>query len=262
VRTLHYALAHASLALAGLHVCIALALVLTSGVRRDEAPGNASYGGPAVAYTLAKGLGVAALALLAVVLLCYSGRILPWDRHGQLAAQMALWFFGGAGLIERLPLDGPLFLPRVWVLHLGLTLVVLWAAGRHAGPFSALNGRILASPRVAARWHLGAAITLVLGLAVFATLGQAPLGAPAEPVSVALSMLPSDRDELVRAEWYVRWLDWLVRQNLGLARVTLIALAFLCAATWALRGPRAKRALAWAWSVIMVLAGLLTVLPR
>lgn len=183
--------------------------------------------------------GLLAVALL--IVLAFSGRILPWDQHGGLSLSVAQHFFGANWLL------GPEahHLQRVLWLHLAGAGVLLLCLLYHV-PLQR-EGALPRSTVILV--PAGVVLLLAASLALEAPLGQSYA---AQPVVTAG----------YRVEWYLSWLEFLAVQSTLLARLVLAGLCLFIAATPFVCRWTSVRLTRIAWSVIGAGLLLLSVLPR
>jgi hypothetical protein len=235
LRSLHSVSSHGALGTALLH----FAAVLRQDGARDRS----------TTWTT----GVWALALLGA--LAFSGRALPWDQHAGLSLQMADRFLR-AGEVRPLsllfgPLDGPLLLERVWLLHLGLTVglaaLLLWHLPLRTR-LREWSADARARRRALAVGGGGLALLLVAGL-VF----RAPLGLP----------FAADAEQLARpsAEWYLRWIQLLSLRAGPAALITLGVLVAAAIGTPLVHRRLGPRRLRFLWAGLLALLLLLSLVP-
>jgi len=187
--------------------------------------------------------GLSGLAL--VVLLAYSGRALPWDAHGATSVIVARAFLtvGDLGLLDAVLGRGAAVLPRLWLLHLALTGLLLAPILVHVPLRSAL-------PALERRTILVAGAALA-ALVVIALVVRAPLGPPADPLAAPAA----------EAQWYLRWLQWVALRSPAIARLALLALLVLGLATPALGRRLGGQRLRRTWLATLVILALLSLVP-
>lgn len=230
-RALHFLSSHGCLALTLLHAVIALV------ARLDP---------PAPQRSWTSGL----LALVLLVGLAFSGRVLPWDQHGGLSLVIAEAFFrvGDLSPVAALLGKAALRLQRLWLLHLlGTGLLVLCLAFHVPFRRRLASWRRSGPPRRAALLALG----LVSGVLALSLLVTAPLGQPFDGRAAVEAS----------AEWYLRWLQVLSVRSNSLARLVLAGLV-----AFGLLTPRLDRSLGWrgvraTWLTILVALSVVTLLP-
>ena len=248
-RALHHHASHATLVLGLVHVLLFLLPRRRPADGRRGAGGRGAVGGRveigeaevggAMVVTPARTIpgwvsGVLALGLTIVA--AYSGRVLPWDTHGAVSLQMAEGFFG---------LHLPQLSAVLW-LHVGATLALMVGLASHIAWRAASE---LPRRQIVA---LLSALALLLIAAVFIA---APLGARHVPAAL--------EPRLVRAEWYLRWLQWLgVHAGLTVTRLLLVLFFALSMASPRLSARLGAQRARWLWLALAALLVLLSLLPR
>ena len=230
MRSLHWYATHLALAALLLHLSCALVFGRRSTSTREWFPTRWLS-------------GLSGLAL--VVLLAYSGRALPWDAHGATSVVVARAFLtvGETRLLDAVLGRGAAVLPRLWLLHLALTGLLLAPILVHVP----LRGAL---PALERRTLLVAGVAFV-ALVVIALLVRAPLGPPADPLAAPAA----------EAQWYLRWLQWLALRSPAIARLALLVVLVLGVATPALGRRLGGRRLRLTWLATLAILVVLSLAP-
>jgi quinol-cytochrome oxidoreductase complex cytochrome b subunit len=218
------------------HFCLALTLLHFVAVLIET---------PATTFSPAR-WGSGLMSLLLLVVLGFSGKILPWDQHGGVSLIMAsaLFRLGPADPISTLLGSSMQVLMRVLVLHVMGTALLVYFLTRHFSLLAAWSEKIAWWRKPRAMLSMGGILVLLL---ICSLIWRAPLTR-----SFSLQVSTST----VSAEWYLRALQWLSLRGTWATGGALLSLILLGAGTryWPLGKTSPWRMI---WRIVL---GVLTIL--